>query len=167
MAEESKKDWGYYIIPDLRTWAYPKEYEQQTKIERFGSFDEAKRRFDELRHKPYIFEKAVGSDGQPSARLTLGVEKGTAAFDILHVRGGENVLVTDFTRDKDYSADESLLAVIRKTVDNIGFDTVNNYPLLENGRYGTPSVVPFNKWAAENPQYDLAYKPAPFYDNTL
>lgn len=167
MAEESKKDWGYYIIPDLRTWAYPKEYEQQTKIERFGSFDEAKRRFDELRHKPYIFEKAVGSDGQPSARLTLGVEKGTAAFDILHVRGGENVLVTDFTRDKDYSADESLLAVIRKTVDNIGFDTVNNYPLLENGRYGAPSLVPFNKWAAENPQYDLAYKPAPFYDNTL
>lgn len=167
MAEESKKDWGYYIIPDLRTWAYPNEYEQQTKIERFGSFDEAKRRFDELRHKPYIFEKAVGNDGQPSARLTLGVEKGTAAFDILHVRGGENVLVTDFTRDKEFSADESLLAVIRKTVAEIGFDTVNDYPRLENGRYGAPSLVPFNKWAAENPQYDLAYKAAPFYNNTL
>lgn len=167
MAEEGKKDWGYYIIPDLRTWAYPKEYEQQTKIERFGTFEEAKKRFDELRHKPYIFEKAVGSDGQPSARLTLGVEKGTAAFDILHVRGGENVLVTDFTRDKEFSADESLLAVIRKTVTEIGFNTVNNYPLLENGRYGAPSIVPFNKWAAENPQYDLSYKAAPYYNKPL
>ncbi len=167
MADENKNDWKIYIIPDLRTWAFPKEYEQQTKIEHYNTFEEAKRRFDELRHKPYIFENAVGSDGQPSARLTLGIEKGTAAFDILHVRGGENVLVTDFIRDKEFSADESLLAVIRKTVAEIGFDMVNNYPRLENGRYGDPSLVPFYKWAAENPQYDLSYKAAPFYDNTL
>ena len=70
MSDEYKQDWQLYIIPDLRTWAFPKEYEQQTKIERFNTLDEAKRRFDELRHKPYIFEKAVGNDGQPSARLT-------------------------------------------------------------------------------------------------
>ncbi len=164
MADDNKQDWGFYIIPDLRTWAFPKEYEQETKIEHFNTLDEAKNRFDELRHKPYIFEKAVGSDGQPSARLTLGVEKTAAAFDILHVRGGENVLVTDFTRDKEFSADEGLLAVIRKTVSDIGFDAVSHYPKLENGKYGAPSLVPFNKWAAENPQYDLAYKAAPLYD---
>lgn len=164
MAEENKQEWGFYIIPDLRTWAFPKEYEQQSKIEHFSTLDEAKKRFDELRHKPYIFEKAVGDDGQPSARLTLGVEKTAAAFDILHVRGGENVLVTDFTRDTDFSADESLLTVIRKTVTEIGFDNVSHYPQLENGKYGAPSLVPFNKWAAENPQFDLAYKPTPLYD---
>ncbi len=164
MADENKQDWGFYIIPDLRTWTFPKEYEQKTKIERFSTFDEAKKRYDELRHKPYIFEKAVGSDGQPSARLTLGVEKGAAAFDILHVRAGENVLVEDFTGDKNYSSDKSLLAAIRKAVTEIGFDAVNHYPRLENGGYGTPSLVPFNKWTTENPQYDLAYKPAPLYD---
>ena len=164
MADENKQDWQLYIIPDLRTWAFPKEYEQQTKIERFNTLDEAKRRFDELRHKPYIFEKAVGNDGQPSARLTLGVEKGAAAFDILQVRGGENVLVTDFTRDKDFSSDESLLSAIRKVVSDVGFDKVSHYPKLENGKFGAPSLVPFHEWTAENPQYDLAYKPAPLYN---
>ena len=46
MADENKNDWKIYIIPDLRTWAFPKEYEQQTKIEHYNTFEEAKRRFD-------------------------------------------------------------------------------------------------------------------------
>lgn len=167
MAEENKQDWGFYIIPDLRTWAFPNEYEQQTQIEHFSTFEEAKARFDELRNKPYNFEKALGHDGQSAARLTFGVEKKAAAFDIIHVRDGENVLVTDFTRDENFSQDNSLLAIIRKTATEIGFDKVNHYPLLENGRYGKAMLVPFDKWASENPQYDLAIKAESHDDITI
>lgn len=155
MAEENKQDWRVYVIPDLRTWAFPKEGVPQSEIEYYNSFEEAKKRFDELRKAPYNSEKALGNYGQPSARLTLGVERGNAAFDILHVRGGENVLVEDFTRHSELSKDNSLLAIIRKTAAEIGYDKVNSYPLLENGRYGEPSLVPFDKWAAEHTQYDL------------
>lgn len=98
MADENKQDWRVYVIPDMRTWAFPNEYETQSKIEYYNSFDEAKKRFDELRKEPYNSEHALGHDGQPSARLVMGVQRGTAAFDILHVRAGENVLVDDFTR---------------------------------------------------------------------
>lgn len=155
MAEENKQDWRVYVIPDLRTWSFPKEGVPQSKIEYYNSFEEAKKRFDELRKAPYNSEKALGNDGQPSARLTLGVERGNAAFDILHVRGGENVLVDDFTRHSELSKDNSLLAIIRKTAAEIGYDKVNSYPLLENGKYGEPSFVPFDKWAAENKQFNL------------
>lgn len=166
MAEDN---YAYYIIPDLRTWAFPKEYEQQTKIEYYSSFEDVKKRFDELRTAPYNTEQALSDDGQPSARLTLGVEKDFAAFDIIHVRAGENVLVTDFTRDESFTKDESLLAEIRKIAAEIGFDKVNHYPRLENGNYGKPSLVPFDKWAAENPQYGLQSEKTviPFYDKPI
>ena len=126
MAEENKQDWRVYVIPDLRTWSFPKEGVPQSKIEYYNSFEEAKKRFDELRKAPYNSEKALGNDGQPSTRLTLGVERGNAAFDILHVRGGENVLVDDFTRHSELSKDSSLLAIIRKTAAEIGYDKVNS-----------------------------------------
>lgn len=166
MAEDN---YAYYIIPDLRTWAFPKEYEQQTKIEYYSLFEDVKKRFDELRTAPYNTERALSDDGQPSARLTLGVEKNFAAFDIIHVRAGENVLVTDFTRDESFTKDESLLAEIRKIAAEIGFDKVNHYPLLDNGNYGKPSLVPFDKWAAENQQYGLQSEKTviPFYDKPI
>lgn len=65
MAEENKQDWRVYVIPDMRTWAFPSEYEKQSKIEYFNSFDEAKKRFDELRKEPYNSEHALGYDGKP------------------------------------------------------------------------------------------------------
>ncbi len=154
MAEENKQDWRVYVIPDMRTWAFPSEYEKQSKIEYFNSFDEAKKRFDELRKEPYNSEHALGYDGKPSARLAMGVQRGTAAFDILHVRAGENVLVDDFTRSP-FSMDNSLLSVMHKAATEIGFDKVNSIPTLENGKYGEPVLVPFNKWAAEHTQYNF------------
>lgn len=153
--ENNKQEWRVYIIPDMRTWSFPKEDEPQSKIEHYDSFEKANSRFDELRKEPYNSEKALGNDGQPSARLTMGVEKWNAAFDILHVKAGENVLVDDFTRHKELSNDSGLLSIIRKTADTIGFDKVNTYPVLANGKYGNPVLVPFEKWAAEHPQYGL------------
>lgn len=155
MADENKQDWRVYVIPDMRTWAFPGEYEKQSKIENYNSFAEAKKRFDELRKEPYNSEHALGHDGQPSARLVMGVQRGTAAFDILHVRAGENVLIDDFTRSP-FSTDNSLLSVIRKTAAEIGYDKVNSFPVSENGKYGEPVIVPFDKWAAEHSQYNLS-----------
>ena len=152
MAEENK-EWRVYIIGDLRTWTNPQEYEERSKLERFDNFEDAKKRFNELRNLPYNFEKALNNDGTPSARLALGVESGTEAFDILHVRAGENYLVDDFTRHKDLP--DEIMAVIRKSAAEIGFDKVNSYPRLENGKYGDPILYPFDKWATEHPEYNL------------
>lgn len=167
---DHNEDWQFYVIPDLITWANPREYGKSTEIEHYNSFDEAKERFEELLSEAYNSETVLDDYGQPAARLTLGVEKSAAAFDILHVRGGENVLVEDFTRDADFAADSSLLAAIRKTAVEIGFDKVNSYPILENGKRGMPALVPFDKWAAEHPQYNLSgevAKIAPFYDKPI
>ena len=52
MAEENNKPWKVYIIPDLRTWAMPREYDRPTPIEYYDTFAEAQKRFNELREKP-------------------------------------------------------------------------------------------------------------------
>ncbi len=41
-APEASREWGFYIIPDLKTWAT--NAEQQTPIEHFATFEEAKAR---------------------------------------------------------------------------------------------------------------------------
>lgn len=151
---EDKQDLRIYVIPDLRTWAFPKEYEERSKIEYYSTFEDAKKRFNELRNLPYNSEKALNYEGEPSARLTMGVEREHAAFDILHVRAGENVLVDDFTRSP-LSTDSALQTILRKTAAEIGFDKVNSYPRLENGKYGDPILYPFDKWATEHPEYNL------------
>lgn len=150
---EDKQDLRIYVIPDLRTWAFPKEYEERSKIEYYSTFEDAKKRFNELRNLPYNSEKALNNDGTPSARLTMGVEREHAAFDILHVRAGENYLVDDFTRHKDLP--DEIMAVIRKSAVEIGYDKINSYPRLENGKYGDPIIYPFDKWATEHPEYNL------------
>ena len=154
MAEENKQDLRIYVIPDLRTWAFPGDYEKRSNIEYFNTFEEAKKRFDELRKEPYNSEKALGYDGRtPSARLTLGIESGTNCFDIIHVRAGENYLVDDFTRHKDLP--DEIMAVIRKSAAEIGFDKINIYPRLENGKCGDAILFSFDKWAAEHTEYNL------------
>ena len=90
-AQESGSGWGFYIIADLKTWA--DNAENRSPLEHFPSFEAAKARFDELRGEPYNSEPAApGPDGQPPARLTLGLESadGMSAADILHVRQEEN-----------------------------------------------------------------------------
>jgi len=90
-AQESGSGWGFYIIADLKTWA--DNAENRSPLEHFPSFEAAKARFDELRSEPYNNEAAEPSlDGQPPARLTLGLESadGMSATDILHVRQEEN-----------------------------------------------------------------------------
>ena len=117
--------WGFYIIADLKTWA--DNAENRSPLEHFPSFEAAKARFDELRSEPYNNEAAEPSlDGQPPARLTLGLESadGTSAADILHVRQGENYLVTDFIRTERLRDDSAVMDILARISREIGFDRV-------------------------------------------
>lgn len=155
MAEENNKPWKVYIIPDLRTWAMPREYDRPTPIEYYDTFAEAQKRFNELREKPYNAEKALNWDKMPSARLTMGIERGNAAADILHVRDNKNVLVEDFTRSSSIYESKEALAIIRQAAKEIGFEMVNHYPQKSDGKYGEPVLMPFETWAADHSQYNL------------
>ena len=155
MAEENNKPWKVYIIPDLRTWAMPREYDRPTPIEYYDTFAEAHKRFNELREKPYNAEKALNWDKKPSARLTMGIERGNAAADILHVRDNKNVLVEDFTRSSSIYESKEALAIISQAAKEIGFEMVNHYPQKSDGKYGEPVLMPFETWAADHSQYNL------------
>ena len=150
-AQESGSGWGFYIIADLKTWA--DNAENRSPLEHFPSFETAKARFDELRSAPYNSEAAEpDSDGQPPARLTLGLESvdGTSAADILHVRQGENYLVTDFTRTEGLRDDSAVRDILARTAREIGFDRVRVWEQASDGRQAL-SIVPFAEW--DNPYF--------------
>ena len=152
-APEASREWGFYIIPDLKTWAT--NAEQQTPIEHFATFEEAKARFDELRSQPYNSEaKDLNTDGRPYAHLTLGIESkdGMSAVDILHVRAGQNYLVEDFTRMERLRSDPVVLESLSRVAQEIGFDRVRPY-VMENGSYKAMPDMPFTQW--ENPYFTV------------
>lgn len=152
-APEAGREWGFYIIPDLKTWAT--NAEQQTPIEHFATFEEAKARFDELRSQPYNSEaKDLNTDGRPYAHLTLGMESkdGMSAADILHVRAGQNYLVEDFTRMERLRSDPVVLESLSRVAQEIGFDRVRPY-VVENGSYKAMPDMPFTQW--ENPYFTV------------
>ena len=152
-APEASREWGFYIIPDLKTWAT--NAEQQTPIEHFATFEEAKARFDELRSQPYNSEaKDLNTDGRPYAHLTLGIESkdGMSAVDILHVRVGQNYLVEDFTRMERLRSDPVVLESLSRVAQEIGFDRVRPY-VMENGSYKAMPDMPFTQW--ENPYFTV------------
>ena len=143
--------WGFYIIADLKTWA--DNAENRSPLEHFPSFEAAKARFDELRSEPYNNEAAEPSpDGQPPARLTLGLESadGMSAADILHVRQGENYLVTDFTRSERLRDDPAVMDILAQVSREIGFDRVRVWEQAGDGRQAL-SIVPFAEW--DNPYF--------------
>jgi len=145
-APEAGREWGFYVIPDLKTWAT--NAEQQTPIEHFATFEEAKARFDELRSQPYNSEaKDLNTDGRPYAHLTLGMESkdGMSAADILHVRAGQNYLVEDFTRMERLRSDPVVLESLSRVANEIGFDRVRPY-VMENGSYKAMPDMPFTQW---------------------
>lgn len=144
-AQDAAAGWKFYIIPDLKTWA--DNAGNRSPIERFASFEEAKARFLELRSQDYNGEiTEPAPDGRPPARLTLGLESvdGMSAADILHVRQGENYLVTDFTRSERLREDPAVSEILCRVSREIGFDLVQPP--------GCPPI-PFEEW-------DNSYFPA-------
>ena len=148
---QAGREWGFYVIADLKTWAT--NAEQQSPIEHFATFEEAKARFDGLRGQPYNKEaKDLNADGRPYAHLTLGMESkdGMSAVDILHVRAGQNYLVEDFTRMERLRDDPVVLESLSRVAKEIGFDRVRPY-VQENGSYKAMPDMPFSQW--ENPYF--------------
>ena len=138
----------------MKTWA--DNAAERSELEHFPSFEAAKARFDELRGAPYNSEAVEpGPDGQPPARLTLGLESGDgmSAVDILHVRQGENYLVTDFTRSERLRDDPMVMDILSRVSREIGFDRVRVWEQADGGRQ-LLSVVPFAEW--ENPYFPAA-----------
>ena len=148
---QAGREWGFYVIADLKTWAT--NAEQQSPIEHFATFEEAKARFDELRGQPYNKEaEDLNADGRPYAHLTLGMESkdGMSAADILQVRAGQNYLVDDFTRMERLRDDPVVQESLSRVAKEIGFDRVRPY-VQENGNYKAMPDMPFSQW--ENPYF--------------
>lgn len=147
---EAPKGWGFYIIPDLKTWATNSS--ERTPIEHYETFEEARDRFAALRDQPYNKTNDLNDDGQPYAHLTLGLESKDklSSVDILQVRVGQNYLVEDFTRMERLRADSVVLENLSRVAREIGFDRVRPYA-LENGSYTAMPDIPFAEW--ENPYF--------------
>ena len=144
--QDSAAGWGFYVIPDLKTWA--DNAGNRLPIERFASFEEAKARFLELRSQEYNGEiTEPAPDGRPPARLALGIESadGLSSADILHVRQGKNHLVTDFTRSERLREDPAVSEILCRASQEIGFDLVQPP--------GCPPI-PFEEW--DNPYFPAA-----------
>lgn len=148
-----EKDWKIYIIPDLKTWSYNEM--NKTGIEYFSTFAGAKKRFNELRAEPCKMDR-----DKEFAHLTMGIahngKKGD--LDILHVRGGENYLVDDFTRKESVNTDMGAMSIIKSAAEEIGFDRVRVFPEKGNGF----KDVSFSDW--NNPYFKVdSYAEIPVY----
>jgi len=154
LPQEPAAGWGFYIVADLKTWS--DNASDRSSLEHFASFEEAKARFEELREEDYNSEVTdPGPDGQPPARLTLGLESadGMSAADILHVRQGKNYLVTDFTRTERLRDDPAVMDILSRVAREIGFDFVRVYEQVGD-RYQLLPNVPFAEW--DNPYFVAA-----------
>ena len=152
--QENVGKWGLYIIADLKTWA--DNAENRSPLEHFDTFEAAKARFEELRGESCNSEVTdPGPDGQPPARLTLGLESpdGMSAADILHVRQGQNYLVTDFTRMERLRDDPAVSDILCRLSQEIGFDLVRVHEQTSD-RSWSMTVVPFAEW--DNPYFPAA-----------
>jgi len=154
LPQDAGSGWGFYIIADLKTWA--DNAGERSEMEHFPSFEAAKARFDELQGEPCNSEAAEpGPDGQPPVRLTLGLESadGMSAADILHVRQGNNYLVTDFTRIERLRDDPAVKDILSRVSREIGFDFVRVYE-RDGDRIQLRPKVPFAEW--DNPYFSAA-----------
>ena len=105
---------------------------------------------------PYNSETVdPGPGGQPPVRLTLGLESadGMSATDILHVRQGQNYLVTDFVRMERVRDDPQVMDILTHVSREIGFDHVRVHEQTGEKSW-TSTVVSFVEW--DNPYFPAA-----------
>lgn len=139
--------WRLYIVADFKTWAV--NAKNKSPLEYFDTFDETKRRFQELR--PLSYNRQI--DRMPSgndyyAHLGLGIDRvdGFSAIDILHVKKGMNYLVTDFAVCDGINTDANALDLIRRTASEIGFDLVRQYLRQPDGTAKRLPDIPYSEW---------------------
>lgn len=152
VSSEAHREWGFYLIPDLKTWATNSS--ERSPIEHYETFEKARNRFNALRSQPYNAMNDLNDGGQPYAHLTLGLESkdNLSSVDILQVRAGQNYLVEDFTRMDGLKNDPGFLEAISRVAKEIGFDRVRPYA-LDAGSYKAMPDMPFAQW--ENPYFTV------------
>lgn len=106
---------SYYVIEDLSTWA--ENSTEKSRLERFDSLQEAIGQFLQYRAK----ETEYGDD---KARATLGANVQGIEFDVVHVRGNENVLCLDFTHNSRVKESKRFMEDLQTLSIEIGFDKV-------------------------------------------
>lgn len=147
------REWKYYIIPDLKTWA--SNTPERTPIEYYDTLNEALERFQQLRPQAYNAET-----GGSYAHLTFGMESAKAAADLLHVRENQNYLVDDFTRLPELNTDKTVLSALSETARTIGFDRIRTFHKGTSGIYANAPVdMAFSEW--NNPYFDANKKMEP------
>ena len=152
---ETGSGWGFYIVPDLKSWADNAE-KRRPMTEYFPSFEAAKERFEELWGEDYNSEiTAPDPDLHPPARLILGIERtdGTDAADILHVRQGKNYFVDDSTHMERLCEDPAVVEILSRVYREIGFDVVSVHERTVD-RSRITAIVPFSLWS--NPYFPAA-----------
>ena len=84
-------------------------------------------------------------EGSPT-QLTMGLENADgSAVDILHVRQGQNCLVTDFTQMERLAKDPAVSEILCRVSREIGFDLVQSPGC---------ALIPFEEW--DNPYFPAA-----------
>ena len=148
---ENQPEWSYYIIADLSTWSV-QSGGTRSPLERFNTADEAIARFRELRNEPYNSETIYAQNqNSPVARLTLGVShsSGKAEFDLLHVRGGQNYLCTDYLRNETAMQDAAFKDTLPRIAQELGIDRVIAYDRNADGSYSEGKDLSFAEWTAQ------------------
>lgn len=150
------REWGYYIVPDLKTWATNEPLGTRSEIEHYATLEEAKARFEQLRGEDYNSEPDLDPSGEPYARLSLGIESkdGLSSSDILHVRAGQNYLITDFSCMEALKNDPAVMGMLSDVAQQIGFDRVRGFERNDDGSYRAVPDQPFSDW--NNPYFEAA-----------
>ncbi|MCQ2419939.1 MAG: YodL domain-containing protein [Clostridia bacterium] len=132
-----QSEWSYYIVADMKTWSLNES--PRSKLEHFDTLEEAIARFKELRTEAYN-DEAVYTDVNPNlplARLTLGISHSSHRMecDLIQVRGGQIMLVTDYTRYNQSRNNLELQTAISTIAEQCGIDSVLDIQPDENGKY--------------------------------
>lgn len=137
---------GLAIIDNPAVGKVPTE---RTPIEFYDTYTEAVARFKELRIQDYNRDEIINPQSDlPYARLTFGIQRENppSAADLLHVRGGRNYLVDDFTRMTALHTSPEVMEVLRNMNNDLGFDRINRNEKDEQGQYLAPVDMPFGSW---------------------
>lgn len=120
---------NYYVIKDIESWT--RQCEDKSILERYDNLFEALDKFKE-------YKKSIKEYPDDAARTTLGMNINGIEFDVIHVREGENYLVSDFIKMSGVTECEEFIEDLNVINQEIGFDKIRLYrkmTLLEEKKY--------------------------------
>lgn len=106
---------SYYVIKDIESWT--RQCEDKSILERYDNLFEALGKFKE-------YKKSIKEYPDDTARTTLGININGIEFDVIHVREGENYLVSDFMKMPGVTECEKFIEDLNVINQEIGFDKI-------------------------------------------